>query len=113
VKQSRLNGRVQQKLRWVENGVNRYVWVWDCGAGRFYVVFLRVILFLPYFHFRSVLPIYRRVLEKWVKLYERRSASPIKALYRIVISATLLPALKGEAGRLCHTKRRSAANSQH
>jgi hypothetical protein len=47
-----------------------------------------------------------------VKLYERRSASPIKALYRIVISATLLPALKGEAVRLCHTKRQSAANSQ-
>jgi hypothetical protein len=82
------------------------------ALGVFMSFYFAIILFLPYFCFRSVLPIYRRVLEKWVKLYERRSASPIKALYRIVVGATLLPALKGEAGRLCRAKRRSAANSQ-
>ncbi len=47
-----------------------------------------------------------------MKRYEQRSASPVKALYRIVIGATLLPALKGEAGRLRCANRRSAANSQ-
>ncbi len=36
-----LKGSVQWKLRWVYNGFNLYVWAWDCGAGRFYVVLFR------------------------------------------------------------------------
>jgi hypothetical protein len=47
-----------------------------------------------------------------MKCYERRSASPIKGLYRIVSGATLLHAIKGEAGYLRLANRRSAANSQ-
>jgi hypothetical protein len=39
-------------------------------------------------------------------------APTVMALYRKVIGATLLPALKGEAGHLRRAKRRSAANSQ-
>jgi hypothetical protein len=32
------NSNVQQKLRWVENGVNRSVGASDCGAGHSVVV---------------------------------------------------------------------------
>jgi hypothetical protein len=39
-------------------------------------------------------------------------APTVMALYRKVIGATLLPALKGEAGHLHRANRRSAANSQ-
>jgi hypothetical protein len=46
-----LKGSVQRKLRWVENGVNRCVWAWDCGAGRFYVVLLRLHLVFTVFPF--------------------------------------------------------------
>ncbi len=51
-----LKGSVQRKLRWVENGANRCVWAWDCGAGRFYVVLLRLHLVFTIFRFQSVLP---------------------------------------------------------
>ncbi len=33
-----LKGSVQQKLRWVKNGVNRSVGASDCGAGHSFVV---------------------------------------------------------------------------
>ncbi len=33
-----LKGRVQRKLRWVENGVSRSVGALDCGAGHSFVV---------------------------------------------------------------------------
>ncbi len=33
-----LKGSVQQKLRWVKNGVNRSVGALDCGAGHSFVV---------------------------------------------------------------------------
>jgi hypothetical protein len=46
-----VKGSVQRKLRWVENGVNRCVWAWDCGAGRFFVVLLRRHLALTVFPF--------------------------------------------------------------
>ncbi len=36
----------------------------------------------------------------------------VLALYRIVIGATSISALKGEAGRLCCANRRNASNSQ-
>jgi hypothetical protein len=36
-----LKGIVQQKLRWVENGVNRSVGASDCGAGHSFVVLFR------------------------------------------------------------------------
>jgi hypothetical protein len=44
-------GNVQQKLRWVEYGVNRSVRAWDCGAGRFYVVLHRLHLAFTIFPF--------------------------------------------------------------
>jgi hypothetical protein len=47
----RVKGSVQRKLRWVENGVNQCVWAWDSGAGRFYVVLLRLHLVLTIFPF--------------------------------------------------------------
>jgi hypothetical protein len=33
-----LKGSVQQKLRWVEKGVNRSIGASDCGAGHSFVV---------------------------------------------------------------------------
>jgi hypothetical protein len=39
-------------------------------------------------------------------------APTVLALYRNIIGATLHPALKGEAGRLCCANRRSVTNSQ-
>jgi hypothetical protein len=33
-----IKGSVQQKLRWVENGVNRSVGASDCGAGHSFIV---------------------------------------------------------------------------
>ncbi len=46
-----LKGSVQRKLRWVKNGPNQCVWAWDCGAGRFYVVLLRLHLAFTIFLF--------------------------------------------------------------
>jgi hypothetical protein len=46
-----IKGSVQRKLRWDENGVNRCVWAWDCGTGRFYVVLLRLHLAFTIFPF--------------------------------------------------------------
>jgi hypothetical protein len=33
-----LKGSVQQKLRWVETGVNRWLWAWAHGAGECFIV---------------------------------------------------------------------------
>ncbi len=68
-------GSVQRKLRWVENGLKRCVWG-DCGAGRFYVVLLRLHLAFTIFPF----PVSTAQLigEFW-KI--RRSATTLVALH--------------------------------
>jgi hypothetical protein len=38
INDSKVEGSVQRKLRWVENGVNRSVGASDCGAGHSFVV---------------------------------------------------------------------------
>jgi hypothetical protein len=75
--------------------------------------YLDFILVFPYFRFRSV-PTAEFIGEFWKK---KRSATSdvapiVLALYRIVIGATSISALKGEVGRLRCANRRSAANSQ-
>jgi hypothetical protein len=40
-KQALFKGSVQQKLSWVENGVDRSVGASDCGAGHSFVVLFR------------------------------------------------------------------------
>jgi hypothetical protein len=71
-------GSVQQKLSWIENGVNQCVWAWDCGAGRFFVVLLRLHLAL------TICPFPVSIAQLIV--YEGRSASPIKALYELLLA---------------------------
>jgi hypothetical protein len=53
---SLIKGSVQQKLSWVENGVNRSVGASDCGAGHSFVVLFRFHFDFTYFRFRTVLP---------------------------------------------------------
>jgi hypothetical protein len=99
-------GSVQRKLRWVENGVDPRVQALDHGAGHYFLVLVRLhlVLTILYFRFRSVLP------NLWTN---RRSAtSGVAPTYRNVIGATLLPALKGEAGHLRNANRIRSANSK-
>jgi hypothetical protein len=108
-----LKGSVQRKLRWVENGVNRSVGASDCGAGHSFVVLFRFHLGFSLFPFPVSTAEF--IGEFWkIKLSATSDVAPIVlALYRIVIGATSISALKGEAGPLRCANRRSAANSQH
>jgi hypothetical protein len=98
---------------WVDNGFNLYVWAWDCGAGRFYVVLLRLHLAFIIFPFPvSTAQLIgefsktRQSATSDVALHLlRRYMTPIWSLYMT------LAVLKGEAGRLPRANRRSAANS--
>ncbi len=84
-----LKGSVQRKLRWVENGVNRCVdcglWTvdWDCGAGHFYVVLLRLHLVFTIFLFP--VSIAEFIGEFWKNKRSAKSdvAPIVLALYRI------------------------------
>jgi hypothetical protein len=87
-----IKGNVQQKLRWVENGVNRCVWAWDCGVRSFYVVLLRRRLVFTIFPF----PV--STAQVTGKFWMSDVAPIVLTLYRNVISATLHPVLKGEGG---------------
>jgi hypothetical protein len=109
---SLIKGSVQQKLRWVENGVNRCVWAWQCGAGRFYVILLHLQLVFTIFPFLVCTA--QVIGEFWINMWSTMSdvAPTVLALYRNIIGATLHPALKGEAGRLCRANKRSTTNSQ-
>ncbi len=58
-----LKGSVQRNLRRVESGVYRWVWAWDCDAGRYFVIFSAV---FHIFHISVSVQycrIYRRGLE--------------------------------------------------
>ncbi len=46
-----LKGSVQRNLRRVESGVYRWVWAWDCGAGRDFVLLVGRILIFSVFPF--------------------------------------------------------------
>jgi hypothetical protein len=46
-----LKGSVQRKLRWVETGVNRWVWASDHGAGQCFIVKVSLHLVLSLFPF--------------------------------------------------------------
>ncbi len=107
-----LRGSVQQKLRWLENGVNRCVLSWDCGAGHFYVILLR--LYLVFTIFLFLVSTAHFIGKFWKNRWSATSnvAPTVMVLYRIIIGATLFLALKGEAGCLCRANRRSMANSQ-
>jgi hypothetical protein len=77
------------------------------ALGVFMLFYFAVILFLPYFHFQS------NNIAQFVGKFgkNKRSATSVialKAPYRIVIGTTVLPTLKGKAGRLCRANRRSA-----
>jgi hypothetical protein len=78
-----LKGSVQQKLRWVENGVNRSVGASDCGAGHSFVV-----LFIFHFDFTIFLfPVSTAefIVEFWTNKQSATSnvAPTVLALYRI------------------------------
>ncbi len=109
---SPFKGSVQRKLRWVENGVNRSVGASDCGAGHSFDVLFRFHLGFSIFPFPVSTAEF--IGEFWKNKRSATSdvAQIVLALYRIVIGATSISALKGEAGRLRCTNRRRAANSQ-
>ncbi len=100
------------KLRWVENGVNRSVGASDYGAGHSFFVSFRFHLGFTIFPFPVSTAEF--IGEFWKNKRSAMSdvAPIVLALYRNVIGATSILALKGEAGRLRCANRRSAANSQ-
>jgi hypothetical protein len=55
---------------------------------------LAVTLYSPYFCFRSVLPIYRRVLKKYVKWYKRHSANTVILVLNTMEGQTALAIYK-------------------
>jgi hypothetical protein len=112
LRDSIFKGSVQRKLRWVENGVNRSVGASDCGAGHSFVVLFRFHLGFSIFPFPVSTAEF--IGEFWKNKQSATSdvAPIVLALYRIVIGAPSISALKGEAGRLRCANRRSAANSQ-
>jgi hypothetical protein len=101
-------GSVQRKLRWVENGVNRCVWTWDCGAGCFFVILLCHLLVCTIFLF--LVSIAQFIGEFWKNGWSATSNVALRLLR--CYTASLLPALKGEAGPLRRANRRSAVNLQ-
>jgi hypothetical protein len=47
----KLKGSVQRKLRWVETGVNQWVWASDRSAGQYFIVKVSLHLLLSLFPF--------------------------------------------------------------
>jgi hypothetical protein len=104
-------GSVKRKLRWVENSINRCVWAWDCGAGRFfYVVLLR--RHLSYTIFQFPVNTAQFIGEFWKNTSNVTLHLLKRSICRIVSSAKLLRVRKGEAGRLRRASRQSTANSK-
>jgi hypothetical protein len=46
-----VKGSVQRKLRWVETGVNQWVWASDRGAGQYFIIKVSLHLVLSLFPF--------------------------------------------------------------
>ncbi len=77
-----LKGSVQQKLRWIENGVNRSIGASDCGPGNSFAVLFRFNLVFTIFPF--LVSIAKFIGEFWTnKRSSTSNVAPIVlALYR-------------------------------